>query len=448
MTARAPGPPASVLAAVIRADPAHPYDATNLAQRRIAWFSATGPPVLPSLITDGVFMPQYALLDANVEITGSLTVDQAFIYQDQALAVSAGLPGGGIFTVTNTTGSPSAANAQFFAQSAGDKEIGVRVTGDAADRLLVDSSGKLSWGSGAGAADLDLYRSASGVLKTDNSLQVVTGLGVGASPPAAGASFVGSASAQLVYIEQDGSSGHGLTVNLAGTGGTTQAAVNAVSANSAFSCVEVTGTETAHGTVKIAHKGYADGSDSAAAAISVDLQTTSGGVTGTAAQGIFLTSTTDAAPTGNPFTVRYNSLDQFVIKSTGRVAFGNIAIGHTPAGQLEIAQMDTSTIGVVMTAIASGTDMVNLKDSGGTLRFQVNNSGSLISRASSFFTSPVAFGTTSSDAGGGGGGVITLCHNTDPTTNPASGHVILYCDVSGNLLARTSAGNVRTVAAV
>src|SRR6185437_5189577 len=195
---------------------------------------------------------------------------------------------------------------------------------------------------------------------TPASVTVAAVTGAASSP----LNVTGSTNAgQLAFIKQTGSTDHAATIYLAGTGGTTQAALNVISDNSSFSCFEVAGTETGRGTVKITHKGYANGSDASAAGISVDLQTTSGGSTGTAAQGLFITSTTDTAPGGNAVTVRYNSLDQFVVKSTGRVAIGNISIGHTPAGQVEIAQMDTSTVGLYMQAFPAGTDMVNLKDS-------------------------------------------------------------------------------------
>lgn len=296
-------------------------------------------------------------------------------------------------------------------------------------------------------------------------LSLVTGTAAGGSITPASASILspqvttgttasplnlqGSTNAgQMAFIKQTGTTDHAATIYLSGVGGTTNSALNVVSDNTGFSALQVSGTETGRGTIKIAHKGQSAGTDSSAAAISIDLQTTVGGSTGTAAQGIFITSTTDAAPAGNALTVRYNTLDQFVIKSNGLVAIGNIAIGHTPAGQLEIAPKDASTVGLFIQAFASGTDIVSLKDSGGNQRFQINNAGNMVARANSFFTTPVLMGGTSSDAGGGGGGCLTLCHNTDPTTNPASGHAILYVDASGNLLCRTSAGNVRTVAAV
>src|SRR5215467_12768388 len=80
--------------------------------------------------------------------------------------------------------------------------------------------------------------------------------------------------------------------NLAAIGGTNNAALNVVSANTAFTACEVSGHETGHGTLKISHvnPGPDPGSDENAAAISIDLQ--AGKAEGTAAQGIFLKSTT------------------------------------------------------------------------------------------------------------------------------------------------------------
>lgn len=84
---------------------------------------------------------------------------------------------------------------------------------------------------------------------------------------------------------------HVAVLNLAKDGGTNNAGLNVVSANTAFSACEVSGHETAHGTVKISHvnPGPTSTSDANAAAISIDLQAGEAG--GTAAQGIFLKST-------------------------------------------------------------------------------------------------------------------------------------------------------------
>ncbi|MBV9547796.1 MAG: hypothetical protein JOY61_25760 [Chloroflexi bacterium] len=80
-------------------------------------------------------------------------------------------------------------------------------------------------------------------------------------------------------------------LHMAGKGGTNNAALNVVSDNRAFSAAEVTGRETGHGSLKIAHVNPGPGaaSDANAAAISIDLQ--AGAAGGTAAQGLFLKST-------------------------------------------------------------------------------------------------------------------------------------------------------------
>ena len=85
---------------------------------------------------------------------------------------------------------------------------------------------------------------------------------------------------------------HVAVFNLAANGGANNAGLNVVSANSAFSACEVTGHESAHGTLKISHvnPGPDPASDENAAALSIDLQAGTAG--GTAAQGIFLKSTT------------------------------------------------------------------------------------------------------------------------------------------------------------
>jgi hypothetical protein len=84
---------------------------------------------------------------------------------------------------------------------------------------------------------------------------------------------------------------HVAVLNLAADGGTNNAALNVVSRNAAFSAAEVSGHEAGHGTLKIAHvnPGPSSASDANAAAISVDLQ--AGDAGGTAAQGLFLKST-------------------------------------------------------------------------------------------------------------------------------------------------------------
>lgn len=280
-------------------------------------------------------------------------------------------------------------------------------------------------------------------------------IGIGTSAAGAGVRVLGDADAAigaLAFIKATGASGHAMTVFYSATTGLTQAALNVVSNNPQFSAMELTGVETAHGTLKIAHVGPNDQSDANAAAISIDLQTAAAG-TGTAAQGIFITSTTDNPSTvlGHAFNARLNGLDWFKVEGaniagSGIVGIG-VGVGHVPIGMLEIAQKDTTTPGLFMKAIAAGADLVQIQDSGGTLRFQISNAGATVIRGTGFFSGNAIVGSTSGDFGGAGS-ALTICHSTDPSTNPAAGHVILFCDALGNLSARTSAGNVRIVAAV
>jgi hypothetical protein len=65
LTNPVPGPPAAVLAAILRGGPA-------TGQGNRATFSTTNFPLLPSLMTDVVALSQFAELDADVEITGIL----------------------------------------------------------------------------------------------------------------------------------------------------------------------------------------------------------------------------------------------------------------------------------------------------------------------------------------------------------------------------------------
>lgn len=49
------------------------------------------------------------------------------------------------------------------------------VSGDTNDRFLVDSNGRMHWGTGAAATDTDLYRVASAILQTDGAIQMQAG---------------------------------------------------------------------------------------------------------------------------------------------------------------------------------------------------------------------------------------------------------------------------------
>ena len=191
-------------------------------------------------------------------------------------------------------------------------------------------------------------------------------LGVGTPPSTAGIQVQGSLAGALVSIKQLASTGHALVAYLAATAGSSQAAINIISANPQFSAAEITGCETAHGTLKIAHEGYADGSDANAAAVSLDLQTPGG--TGTRAQGIYITSSTDQFPYGDPIKVRYNRQDWFVVKGAdggGNAVVINGAVGHVPAAMVDIGQ-------------AGASPAIAIRGPDGTVALSVDASGNLV----------------------------------------------------------------------
>ena len=120
-------------------------------------------------------------------------------------------------------------------------------------------------------------------------------------------------------INGTGGTGVGLTISSAGTGtnhslgvnysGTsaTGAAGSFTSSNTAFSTFQVSGHEFGHGTIKVSHVGDGLSSDVNAAAHSIDLQNSDAGTGTTAAQGIFITSTTGGT-TGKILNLRNNLL--------------------------------------------------------------------------------------------------------------------------------------------
>lgn len=109
---------------------------------------------------------------------------------------------------------------------------------------------------------------------------------------------------------------HALTANLTGDGNAFASAANLVSSNRAASCVQVSGSETGRGSVKITHTGQADASDANASAISIDLATV-----GTACQGIHIDSS--GATTGALLDVRNNGAQLVKILANGAIVLGN-----------------------------------------------------------------------------------------------------------------------------
>jgi hypothetical protein len=78
---------------------------------------------------------------------------------------------GNVLFVQNTHTTPTSPSVTLHAQTAADQTVGISVTGDAQQRLIVDSNGKMLWGDGTSSGDTNLYRASAGTLKTDGALQ-------------------------------------------------------------------------------------------------------------------------------------------------------------------------------------------------------------------------------------------------------------------------------------
>lgn len=269
--------------------------------------------------------------------------------------------------------------------------------------------------------------------------------------PKTGGTLTGGLTSDLsvrsAFFKTTSTTEHTVTIVQAATSGTSGVALNVSSLKPTDSAMYLSGYETARGTLKIAHLNGGAGptDDAGASAISIDLQW--GGKSGTAAQGIFLTSTN--GPTTGRLVVLRNSdpanTDDFVVYADGRTGI-RIPVGNVPAAGLEVRQRDTTTVGALILGAAGTTQPIfQVKSSTGTATFEIGTSGAIVTRAVTFMTNSLQLGSTSSDLGGSNGAVISMKNaTTAPTTNPTGG-VIIYA-LNGRLKARLPDGTDQFVA--
>lgn len=253
-------------------------------------------------------------------------------------------------------------------------------------------------------------------------------------------SFNTNSTVRSGFFKTTSATEHAVTIYQAGTAGVDVAsALNVVSDNPESSAMYLSGTELSRGTLKIAHRGYADGSDSGASAISVDVQTA-----GSAARGLYIWSSTGST-VGDAITVRLNSRDDFVVKSTGRVGIG-IGTGATPVGVLDVRIPDATTPGIAVTSQGTGgTDVFQARRaSDGAVRTRISRDLQIITQENLYAAGPgLQVGATTNTFGGGSGVLGMANRTTAPSANPTGGGV-LYAE-SGVLKWLGSAGSAMTI---
>lgn len=249
-----------------------------------------------------------------------------------------------------------------------------------------------------------------------------------------------------LFVKTTSSADHAATIYQAATSGVDiAAALNVVSDNPESSAMYLSGTEKSRGTLKVAHHGWADGSDASASALSVDLLGS-----GSKARGLYVRST-DGGQQGDAICVRISAAvsaiqhEDFVVKANGRCGIG-LGLGSNPAGLLEIDQLDATTPALVVKAIASGANMAEFRRaSDGAVRTRISATCQFVTQEVAFFAGPaVQIGSTSTQVGGGSGVMGITNAGTVPTSNPTGGGV-LYAE-GGALKWRGSSGTVTVLA--
>jgi hypothetical protein len=285
---------------------------------------------------------------------------------------------GALSTSSGTTATRAGANDTAFA---------TRVSGDTQDRLQAQADGDLAWSSGSAVADTSLVRASAAQLRITPTANASASSSVGGALNVTNTSSTGAGlvvystqatpsghlvvaransatfNQSAVYAEYVGTS-HAVSVNHQGTGAASSA-LNLASTNTAHSALGVSGAETGRGTIKVTHTGT--GADGSASALSIDLAGT-----GTASQGIFITSTSGGT-TGNLIEARNGGTGAvFNVSSTGVIGLGSgtgapdTTLYRGAANRLQTD--DTFRVGTAATIELGPAGDVNIYASGGNLQ--------------------------------------------------------------------------------
>ena len=75
------------------------------------------------------------------------------------------------------------------------QSLGITVSGDTTNRFAVDATGKVTWGSGSAARDVELYRSSANILATDHWFRAAQGLRINTTSVGGGVGVLAMADA-------------------------------------------------------------------------------------------------------------------------------------------------------------------------------------------------------------------------------------------------------------
>lgn len=201
-----------------------------------------------------------------------------------------------------------------------DNAFSTTVFGDAWDAFAIEARGKLKWGDGTNTWDVNLYRQAADILKTDDHFAI--------SQPSGGSSAALNVTVRGIThgiiasrTEGNPSNGNVLLVTAADLG---------TDADPQDTTVGISGYETSKGTLKISHNkpvAAVTGSDASASVLSLRANGA-----GTAAQGIFFDAEQVGGTTGRLMNFRQNGADTFAVDAAGDIVAGGLNTGDWDQG--------------------------------------------------------------------------------------------------------------------
>lgn len=274
----------------------------------------------------------------KIKVTGERPVDAITVnggQQARIVHVDVGL----VSSVNGKTGSVTGlAAVEDVAELAAPAAEAAASAVVATHVAAADPHGDRAWSAADATAKVDAHVAASDphgdrAWATGQFLPQAGGTVSGALSANAGLDVNGGITAddtvRAAFLKTTSATQHAVTIYQASTTGVdVAAALNLISDNRETSAVYISGHETLpRGTLKVTHTNGGSGAtdDTSASALSIDLKR--GTAAGTAAQGIFITST-DGGTTGRLITARNGGTNLFTVPAAGSVYTATGAFGE------------------------------------------------------------------------------------------------------------------------